>query len=143
MIYFIRSESGHVKIGYIVKHDVKKRRDDLQVGCPYKLTVLKVIDGTVKLEVRLQGKFKKYHFRGEWFVFSPELRKFISKQIPAKKPGPIFIYVPSENKRLPIDTPKKRTGNHLKGFVERQDEMAFRHRVDFVIKAVRAMMPNP
>ena len=76
MIYFIKSESGHVKIGY-TKQRAAWRLKELQCACPYKLSVLKVIDGNRRMEQDIHERFKHLHVLGEWFLLAPEIQKSI------------------------------------------------------------------
>jgi len=94
MIYFIKSESGHVKIGY-TDNGVKTRLSQLQTANPFKLSLLKTIDGDFATERLLHRKFKKYLFNNrEWFTLNNEIMNFIKnpyqlKQIKRKKKKPI------------------------------------------------------
>ena len=76
MIYFIESESGHVKIGY-TSVPIKSRLSALQTSCPFKLKLLKTIDGGRKKEKELHYIFRNSHFRGEWFKKTKGLMKHI------------------------------------------------------------------
>ena len=76
MIYFIKSESGHVKIGYSY-NGVSKRLSALQSTSPIKLSLVEVFDGGVQREAMLHEKFKEDRLHGEWFKFSDEIKSFI------------------------------------------------------------------
>jgi len=76
MIYFIKSESGHVKIGF-TDHNIEQRLIALQCGNPYRLSILGTIDGDREQEKLIQQKFKKKRCNGEWFIFDDEVREFI------------------------------------------------------------------
>ena len=76
MIYFIKSESGHIKIGY-ADVNTKLRKNNLQTGCPFKLTLLKTVGGDKEQERAIHEMFKKNKFRGEWFSITPELLNYI------------------------------------------------------------------
>src|SRR6056297_3808889 len=76
MIYFIKSESGHVKIGY-TKNGVTIRLKNLQCGNPYPLSVMRVIKGHTGLESALHTRFGDLRCVGEWFVLTDELKNFI------------------------------------------------------------------
>lgn len=86
MIYFIESESGHIKIGH-TDVDVKERLKAIQTCCPFKLKLLKTIDGNYKKEKEIHKLFKYCRFRGEWFHKKVGLIKFIHccQQISWKK----------------------------------------------------------
>jgi len=85
MIYFIKSESGHVKIGH-TKNDIKKRLRTVQSNCPLKLTLIKIIHGDHKKESYIHKQFQKYKYRGEWFNFVGDLKDFVNAQIPEIQP---------------------------------------------------------
>lgn len=76
MIYFIKSDSGHIKIGH-TKKNPQARLKALQIGSPDKLIILKTIRGGYAMETHLHSKFKHLHVFGEWFSASPELLHFI------------------------------------------------------------------
>ena len=61
MIYFIKSESGHVKIGH-TENNVKDRLASLQTGNQFKLSLLKVIDGDLEQEKLLHNKYWVWGF---------------------------------------------------------------------------------
>lgn len=76
-IYFIQCETGEIKIGSA--NNVRKRLAILQIGCPFKLILLKTIrirDCNLT-ETDLFKKFKKYRKFGEWFHPVAEILKFI------------------------------------------------------------------
>lgn len=79
MIYFIGCNDRYVKIG--VSHHPHSRLDDLQVGNPYDLTVLKTVDVSHKAETYLHKKFSHLHHRGEWFNLTAELRAYIATEV--------------------------------------------------------------
>lgn len=64
-----------MKIG-VAKH-ATQRLSDMQVGCPFPLTLLKVIAGEYAEEAALHGRFAEYTMRGEWFKLEP-LREYIA-----------------------------------------------------------------
>lgn len=76
MIYFIKSDSGHIKIGYS-NNNIEKRLDQLQCACPFNLTLLKTMRGGTKQEKLIHKHFAEFKVRGEWFVLSDEIQKFI------------------------------------------------------------------
>lgn len=81
MIYFIKiAETNHVKIG--TSKNVKKRLDTIQSASPYKLILLKTIEGGHGLEAELHKKFSHLHVRGEWFNLTEELNNFINNNHP-------------------------------------------------------------
>lgn len=76
-LYFIEApELNRVKIG--IARDPKKRFDDLRVASPVKLQIAGVFFGSLYLEQYLHKKFAKFHVRGEWFEFAPDLRDYLA-----------------------------------------------------------------
>ena len=88
MIYFIKSESGHVKIGYS-ENDVETRVNQLQAGCPFNLSILKTITGDRIQEKLIHKKFKKDRTLREWFTITTELLDYIERPYPLKLPEKI------------------------------------------------------
>ena len=78
MIYFIKSESGHVKIGYS-DSDIEQRMSALQCASPFKLTIMKVIPGDYEQENLIHKKFEKYRVQGEWFTITDDILEFTEK----------------------------------------------------------------
>jgi plasmid maintenance system antidote protein VapI len=97
MIYFIYSESGHVKIGF-TNNLLEYRMKAMQIGNPFKLTLLKTIDGDQPEEYMLHKYFSKCHFRGEWFIFNDDIKEFLNN--------------PSYEKLYKNDLPIIRDGNN-------------------------------
>ena len=85
MIYFIKSESGHVKIGYS-ENGVESRLLSLQCGCPFKLILLKTVDFEREQESLIHRKFKKFRRQGEWFELSGEITDYIDNPYKIIKP---------------------------------------------------------
>ena len=71
MIYFIKC-NDMVKIGY-TKEDVQRRLHTLQVGCPYKLEILNIIEGDETQEKILHNRLGRHRVRGEWFELNEEV----------------------------------------------------------------------
>jgi len=73
MIYLVgtideRGEYGkYVKIGYCMGDNLKERISSLQIGNPDELVCFGVLRGGMEQEKELHEKFKKLHYRGEWF----------------------------------------------------------------------------
>lgn len=75
-IYFVLcKEAQSVKIG--VTNDVKKRFDSLQTANPFKLELLKFVEGNRNQEQEIHQKFEHLRVNGEWFSYSEELSNFI------------------------------------------------------------------
>ncbi len=71
-VYFVQAgpKKGPVKIGYAA--NVEKRLIDLQVGCPFTLTLLfklpaKSEKHAQKMESWFHNRWHRRHIRGEWF----------------------------------------------------------------------------
>jgi len=80
MIYFIKAVDGDaVKIGYC-KSDPQRRRQALQTGHPARLELIAVIEGpdAGRLgEAAWHSRFAADRLQGEWFRWSPELRRAV------------------------------------------------------------------
>ena len=85
MIYFIKSDSGHVKIG-CSDNDVSQRLLALQCATPFKLTVLKTIPGDYEQERLIHKKFKAHRVRGEWFLLTDDILGFMENPYIIIKP---------------------------------------------------------
>lgn len=75
-IYFIQSGNGPIKIGYTTVSQL--RFSMLQVGNPEPLKIIKILRGGREEETAIHKKFKRDRLRGEWYIPSPELLKFIN-----------------------------------------------------------------
>lgn len=78
-VYFILAEEvNRVKIGYT--GHIKDRLSNMQKDSPVKLQLYYFLDNwDEELEQLLHRYFSKYHFKGEWFEFSDEMKKFFEK----------------------------------------------------------------
>jgi hypothetical protein len=73
-LYWIQlEESCYVKVGVAI--DVRERRKELQVGCPFDLKVIRTIPvaSMYQAETQAHHDYKEYHVRGEWFRFPAEM----------------------------------------------------------------------
>lgn len=69
MIYLINGKcSAMYKIGY-TENSIESRMKALQTGCPYKLKLIKNIQGGFAIEKMLHEKYKTNRKQGEWFEF--------------------------------------------------------------------------
>ena len=82
MIYFIKSESGHVKIGYT--KNVENRIESFSTAHGGMGKLLFTIPGNYELEKELHEKYKKYHYSNEWFHIDGELEEYITSNINKK-----------------------------------------------------------
>lgn len=69
-VYFVSDGHGHCKIG--VASDLYNRLSNLQVGCPYEISLIHVmyydtITEATKKENQLHHELMEYRIRGEWF----------------------------------------------------------------------------
>jgi len=78
-IYFILDEEANaVKIG--IGKSPEARLEELQIGNPHKLKLIKVIENKTELtELHLHQLFSKDHLNGEWFNLSKELRDYLNE----------------------------------------------------------------
>lgn len=77
-IYFLqRGEDGLIKIGF-TDRNARRRRSEVQVGCPEKIRVLAEVLGTLDEEQALHKQFESARVRGEWFEPVPELLELIN-----------------------------------------------------------------
>lgn len=66
---------GLIKIGFSINPE--KRISGIQVGCPFRVSLLKVFDGTMKQEKKLHKKYRRYNTNGEWFKYEGELKEVL------------------------------------------------------------------
>lgn len=110
-VYFIRDESGLVKIGHA--RNPWQRLQDLQVASPTQLAIVRVVDGGQKTEKWLHKRFAGHHVRGEWFAFADEMLSVVPPDelpppAPRRKDRPHQTGVESlrEADRLGLLTPR-------------------------------------
>jgi hypothetical protein len=80
-IYFVQTESGPIKIGFVRKV-VTQRLKELQVGNHEHLVLIGWKLGTVAEERELHHRFQHLWIRGEWFRPAPELLALVKKHPP-------------------------------------------------------------
>lgn len=73
-IYFFYC-GGFVKIGMSKK--IIKRLTSLKIGMPWPAHMIAIIPGGRNREGFLHFCFREYHFRGEWFHMSEEIRTIV------------------------------------------------------------------
>ena len=79
MIYFLQAgKNGPIKIG-CCEDVLRDRVTTLQVGNPYKLTVLFIYNGREYTELELHELFQHENIRGEWFRPAREILGFRDK----------------------------------------------------------------
>lgn len=74
-LYFIRSESGPIKIG--ISADAESRLETIQSMSPVKLTLVAKKQACFLDECQIHKMFEKQRLHGEWFDSSEELEDFI------------------------------------------------------------------
>lgn len=77
-IYFLRADN-FVKIGHSKRW--KERLAHMQIGSPHIIVPLLVLVGSKSLERTLHSRFRRDHFRGEWFHMSPTIGAFIKESL--------------------------------------------------------------
>lgn len=75
MIYFIKSESGYIQIGY--SRSPTQRLENLQTSNPDKLILLGTISGGRDKEADLHERFAHLRCGNEWFKADQELLEYI------------------------------------------------------------------
>lgn len=73
--------SNYVKIGFTAG-PIAYRLAAIQTGCPERLDVIAVIDGSPKDEMALHKRFAAYRTHGEWFRREGDLAEWISAGCP-------------------------------------------------------------
>jgi hypothetical protein len=77
LVYFIRAESGPIKIGFTF--DFPRRFLNLQNSNHERLYPIAVFVADSGLERRLKFMFKRFNIRGEWFSDAPHIRREIDE----------------------------------------------------------------
>lgn len=65
VVYFIGLPNGDTKIGTTI--NLPNRFKKLQTGCPFRMSLLAVIEGGATLESEFHTRFASLRRRGEWF----------------------------------------------------------------------------
>lgn len=77
-VYFLHApEVGRVKIGFTI--GLESRLNELRLGSPVKLHLLKTIRCTLAVEIALLAVWHRYRLHGEWFEAAPALLRFIKR----------------------------------------------------------------
>jgi len=83
-IYFVQMENtGPIKSGF--SKNIINRMSDLKVASPYPLKMVHSYRGTRKDEQLLHSIFRKDSLRGEWFLPSKRVIKFIKESVETEK----------------------------------------------------------
>ena len=86
-LYFIKSESGHMKIGRST--NAKERLSALQIGNPHQLKLVLELPKLGFLERDLHRLFDEDRVHGEWFTITPKMNKAIAALRSKAKRGSI------------------------------------------------------
>lgn len=67
-IYFIRADikNGPIKIGFTTG-DPRRRKSELQIGCPWPIKILGAIKGSAAQEKQIHLVLARWRTQGEWF----------------------------------------------------------------------------
>lgn len=76
VVYFIMGGDHLIKIG--TTRSMGRRMREIFTVSPISLRLVKTIPGDFKVEKEIHTKFKKYHYKGEWFFYSEEIKEFIN-----------------------------------------------------------------
>lgn len=92
MIYCIGNIDQKVcKIGFT--NTLTTRLPALQTGCPFELSLIGVINGTMSEEKKLHNKFREFHLRDEWFTLSgPIINLFYNEDSAVLAPAPLLVF---------------------------------------------------
>ena len=84
MIYFLKTdrENSPIKIGYTSRPNTRKRIAELQTGCPYKLSLIGTMRGTLELEKSLHDIFSYWRCDGgqDWYESNFDLLKLATSK---------------------------------------------------------------
>ena len=75
MVYLAKLKGENkCKIGYSANPN--SRISNMQTGSPSLVYLLSVMDGDKEFEKSLHFKFKDYRIKGEWFIYSDEIKNY-------------------------------------------------------------------
>ena len=80
MIYFFKTVNIKpylVKIGFTRNRDLSQRKKGLQTSCPDDLEFIGKLEGGKIKEREIHSLFKKFHKKGEWFLYDKSMVDFI------------------------------------------------------------------
>lgn len=75
MIYFIQC-NDYVKVGYT--SNLKSRMKDYVTENPYPTKLLHILNGGYDIERKIHKQLKKFKHRGEWFLYTAEVKDKIA-----------------------------------------------------------------
>lgn len=82
LIYFITAVEKRrfpIKIGRSTTRSIRRRIETIQIGVPYELGFLYVIEAPASVETEIHEAFSDLRLRGEWFRRTYELDGFIKE----------------------------------------------------------------
>lgn len=75
-VYVIGNKEMNIcKIGFT--NNIFKRIIAIQTGCPFKLEIFCVVEGSVQTEKKLHEKYKDLRMNGEWFRYEGKLKESV------------------------------------------------------------------
>lgn len=78
VVYFMHaSHTDLVKIGWT--RDIERRFQVVQTSSPHPLHLLAIHPGGAALEAMYHNEFAHYHFHGEWFRLTREIRRWLGQ----------------------------------------------------------------
>lgn len=82
-VYFIQA-GMYVKIGRATRGRIHERLGELQIGNPFTLKIIAsaVVHDATEAEAQLHRQWAHLRRRGEWFLLTPELYRFIDENTP-------------------------------------------------------------
>ena len=81
-VYFILNETRNIlKIGYTAGDPMTRLAAFKSGAVQEKLTLLGQVDGTLKTEGMYHSYLASYKVQGEWFNYTPDVRKFVEETI--------------------------------------------------------------
>lgn len=88
-VYFIACDNRYLKIGFT--WDVPARLCELQVGCPFELSVIGVLRNVPEVTERwFHAVLREEHVRGEWFKLSARVRLLVQAVNDGARPDDVL-----------------------------------------------------
>jgi hypothetical protein len=78
-VYFIQA-GNRIKIGFSTRP--LDRLKDLQTSHPSELEIIGTLPGTMATEAALHERFRQFRTRGEWFIASSEILRYVELTTP-------------------------------------------------------------
>lgn len=112
MIYVLRTDGSsetYFKVGY-TKREMSKRLKALQTGCPYRLELVKTMQGTHAKEMELHKQLYTSRIHGEWYKDDFNVRETLGLYDWAGYPSQPFVA--SEKQAQVLDFFTRQIGAH-------------------------------